>query len=124
MKTKSRELDKTIKQYILDQITDNRDGVELVSNEAKITFIKRAFESEYSWRVDQVGRQQAMTDWLQGLALPIAYMNVEILELAKKWGSLDQDASEREEDKLLDNYWRFMAIKVLQLVDGYRVPKD
>ena len=64
-----------------------------------------------------------MIEWLQGLALPIAFYNSDILQLAKDWGSIPHDATEKQEYKILDNYWRFMAAKILQLIDGYRVPK-
>ena len=120
---KAHERDQAVKRYILDCIGEDRDGKDLPDTQAKIAWIQDTFTSEYGWRVTQVGRQAACVDWLQGLALPIAFMNADILELARAWGSLPEGATEKQEDKILANYWRFMAAKVCQLMDGYRVPK-
>ena len=65
-----------------------------------------------------------MTEWLQGLALPIDYTYYNIIQLAKEWGSIPQDATAKQEDKICDNYWLFMANKLRQLFEGYRVPKE
>lgn len=119
--SKSSELDRKVKLYILNAVSDQAESTKVLEI---VEYIKNRFESEYGWRVAQVGRQQAMIDWLQGLALDIEYMNYKILELAVKWGSLDENATERAENKILVNYWSFMAAKVLQLIDGYRVPKS
>jgi hypothetical protein len=40
---------------------------------------------------------------------------VEILELAKEWGSLPADATERQEQAILDNWFNFAANKTAQL---------
>jgi len=74
--------------------------------------------------VQQVGPQKAMIDWLQGLALNIEFTNYRILKLAVLWGSIPEKATTKQENKILDTYWSFMAVKTLQLIDGYRVPKD
>jgi hypothetical protein len=47
------------------------------------------------------------------------FSNYDILERAKKYGSLTVDASEKDEDKLLENYWRFMANKLIVLRNGH-----
>ena len=119
--SKSNELDQKAKLYILRAVSDQAETDKVLEI---VEYIKNRFESEYGWRVAQVGRQAAMIDWLQGLALNIEYMNYKILDLAVQWGSLDKNATERAEDKILINYWSFMSAKVLQLIDGYRVPKS
>ena len=122
--SKSTELDKKVKSYILSTIEDDGNGTELNTNADKCAHLKERFAVEYGWRVDQVGKQKAMTDWLQGLAIDIEFMNCKILQLAKEWGSLPEKATPKQEAAILDNYWSFMAAKTLQLIDGYRVPKD
>lgn len=119
--SKSSELDRKAKLYILKAVSDQAETDKVLEI---VAYIKNRFESEYGWRVAQVGRQSAMIDWLQGLALHIEYRNHKIIELAVQWGSLDENATERAENKILVNYWSFMAAKVLQLIDGYRVPKS
>ena len=44
-------------------------------------------------------------------------MNYDILELAKKFGSIPNNATEKQEYDLLENYWRFIANKLIQLKD-------
>jgi hypothetical protein len=117
--SKASELDQAVKRYIISTIQEDAEA----NNQTPIEYIRSRFESEYGWRIKQAGRQTAMIDWLQGLAIPIAFSYFDILTLAKQWGSLPTPAAVKQEDKILDNYCRFMAAKTLQLLDGYRVPK-
>jgi len=98
--------------YILDTVTDY-DGNELPTREAKINHLFERFNSEYGWRVDQVGKQKAMTDWLQGLAINIPYTYSDCVDLAIKMGSIDPNPSDKLIEKVCDNYWSFMANIIL-----------
>ena len=118
--SKSSELDRVVKLYILNSVSDQADT--LIINDI-ITYIKDRFNNEMNWRIDQAGQQTAMIDWLQGLSLNIEYNNHDILDLAVKWGSIGSNASEKKKQKILDHYWRFMSAKTLQLISGYRLPK-
>ena len=109
--------DQAIKRYILECVEDEADTIP-----ARIDYIRERFTSEYGWRVGQVGRQAALTDWLQGIALPIAFYNVDILRLCVQWGVLAPNASEAREDAPLAWYWQALAAKIGQLFDGFRVP--
>ena len=104
---------KNYKEYILSCIEDDIDGKRLTSDTDKINYIFKRFYSEYGFRVQQVGKFSAMTDWLQGLALNIEYRNYAIIDLAVKLGSLDENPSEKLQDQVCDNYWRFMANIIL-----------
>ena len=88
-----------------------------------IEYIGNRFHSEMGWSISSIGEHATMVSWLQGIALDIAYTNSDIINLAVKWGSLDENATEGEQGKILDNYWRLMATKTLQLVHQCRVPK-
>ena len=104
---------KNYKEYILSCIEDDIDGKPLTSDTDKINYIFKRFYSEYGFRVQQVGKFAAMTDWLQGLALNIEYWNDAIIDLAIRLGSIDENPSEKLQDKVCDNYWRFMANIIL-----------
>jgi len=104
---------KNYKEYILSCIEDDIDGNPLTSDTDKINYIFKRFYSEYGFRVQQVGKLSAMTDWLQGLALNIEYRNYAIIDLAVRLGSIDQNPSEKLQDKVSANYWRFMANIIL-----------
>ncbi len=104
---------KNYKEYILSCIEDDIDGKPLTSDTDKINYIFKRFYSEYGWRVQQVGKFAAMTDWLSGLALNIEYWNDAIIDLAIRLGSIDENPSEKLQDQVCDNYWRFMANIIL-----------
>ena len=104
---------KNYKEYILSCIEEDIEGNPITSEADKINYIFDRFNSEYGWRVQQVGKLSAMTDWLQGLALNIEYRNYAIIDLAVKLGSLDENPSEKLQDQVCDNYWRFMANIIL-----------
>ena len=118
--SKSSELDRTVKLYILNCASDQAGTNEMMQI---IKYIDDRFNAEYHWLVPKVGKVNAMTNWLQGLALNIDFNNYEILKLAVKWQSIPADYSEKQADKILSNYWHFMANKVLQLINNYRLPK-
>ena len=71
------------------------------------------------WRTKQPGAnyQDCFIEWLQGLpsVLNLAFYNNEILMLAKEWGSIPIDATERQEDKIIDNWWRFSSMQLSKL---------
>jgi len=99
-------------EYILDTITDE-NGNELPTREAKIKELFKRFNSENGCMVARVGKQKAIAEWLQGLALNIEYYNDEIVELAIKFGSIDPNPSDKLIEKVCDNYWSFMANIIL-----------
>lgn len=124
MKTRTKPtLDRTAKLYILDTVETDGEGKELPDDAARIDYIRDRFKGEAGWNVERSGEFKAMYDWLQGLALDIEFNNYDILQLAKQWGTLAENPTEKQEDKILDSYWGLMATKTLQLINGYRIPK-
>ena len=100
---------------ILDSIDENIDGESITLRSQKINYGNQRFASEYSWRVKQCGKVQALTDWLQGLALNVPYSNYEILENAKNAGIFHGEGREGAEDDFLDMYWRKLALACIRL---------
>ena len=98
--------------YILDTVQDV-DGNPLPHRQAKINRLFERFQSEYCWRVGQVGKHFAMIDWLQGIALPIPVYNSDIVELAIAFGSIDDNPSDKLFERVCANYFGFMANIIL-----------
>ena len=122
--SKSSELDRKVKLYILGNI--DADYVECDDTDiSAIKCLKDTFYAEYGWNVDQQGEQKALAEWLQGLpsAINIDFYNHEILKLAVLGGSIPENATEKQEDKIIDNWFNFIANKTCQLFRGYRIPK-
>ena len=107
------EYKKNYKNYILSNIDEDIEGNPISSEADKINYIFDRFNSEYGWRVSQVGKVAAMVDWLQGLALNIEFYNDEIINLAVRLGSIDENPSEKLQDRVIENYWNFMANIIL-----------
>jgi hypothetical protein len=119
------ELDIEIKTMLINGIDADYLGKEDATTEEKIELLKADFYATQKWHVDRVGQQRAIVEWLQGLpsGIDILFMNYDILQYAKKIGSLPENPTERQEDKILDNWWNLCGTKLNQLFNGYRVPK-
>ena len=101
------------KKYILECVELDNDEKELKTDQEKVKYIFDRFYSEFDWNVKRIGKQKAMTEWLQGLALNIEYWNDNIVPLAIKMGSIDENPSEKLQAKVIENYWSFMANVIL-----------
>jgi hypothetical protein len=95
------------KEFYYNIINEALEHEEVKTIEA----LHKRFLSEYSWNIERTNFKIALVDWLQGLAISIPYMNWEILELAKKSGSKGNCT----DDRILENYWNFMASRLIEL---------
>jgi len=107
------EYKKNYKNYILSTIEEDTNGKPITTDQEKINYIFDRFNFEYGWNIERVGKHQAMIEWLQGLALDVEYWNDQIVPLAIKMGSIDENPSDRLKTKVIDNYWSFMANIIL-----------
>ena len=130
MNTQSAKLDKTAKAYIINCISDdgfnNEDGTPTYNTDTeqdKVTFLFNTLlhAKDYEFKRNNINKTDIIEDWLRGLpsSINIEFSNYDILQLAKKWGSIPQDATEKQEDKILENYWHFIANKTRQLFTKY-----
>jgi len=101
------------RQYILDCVYS--DDKELTTDQEKINYIFDRFNSEYGWKIERVGKLNAMSEWLSGLALPIEYYYDDIVKLAIKLGSINPNPSDKLKHKVEQGYFDFMANIILDL---------
>jgi len=104
---------KNYKKYILDCVQLDCEEKELKTDQEKINYIFDRFNSEYGWKVERVGKFKAMSDWLSGLALPIDYYYDDIVELAVRMGSIDENPNYKIRSKVEQGYFDFMANIIL-----------
>jgi len=114
-----------IKQYLIDSITldgytdpdGNPYNEEGMSDSEKIAAARSNFESEMGWLIERSGQHKACVDWLSGLCstMKIAFSYTDIIDLARRTGGLKEGDSEKREDYICENYFPFMATKLLQL---------
>tara|TARA_R100001082_G_C4357002_1_gene157367 strand:+ start:1413 stop:1763 length:351 start_codon:yes stop_codon:yes gene_type:complete len=111
MKLHHTKYKKNYKNLILGSLND----VDGMNREQKIKHLSNRIDSEYGHLVKRLGRQKAISEWLSGLAINIPFYNQDILQLAKDMGSVDNELTERQEERIIENYWDFMAMMVLEL---------
>ena len=107
------EYKKNYKKYILSTVQTGLNDEPLKTDADKIKYIFNRFYSEYDFMISRVGKSKAMSEWLSGLALDIEYYNYKIIKLAKDMGSLDTDSTYKAEQKIIENYFNFMANIIL-----------
>jgi hypothetical protein len=80
-------------------------------------YCRERFTAEYGWNVARVGRQAAMTEWLQGLALcAMPYSNSGILELYERLHG--EPAAGKLADRVIDCYWQHCAVQIMWIMDN------
>lgn len=113
-KLTGRALKRFYAEIFLDAIQSADGGEDLTGKDA-FTFAYEKFQAEMGWQVSREGMQRSTKDWLQGLALNIPFNNHEILQLAQQTGHLPENPTESQEDKIVEDYWDFMAHTFLYL---------
>lgn len=109
------------KSLNLDRLGET--GMPLDTIKQKFEALKACFDSEYGWAKERMGGQNAFAEWLSGLcgSVDIPFYNSDILVLARSWGGLAPDATERQQDNILDDYWNFMACNYRKLAKKHGV---
>ena len=107
------EYKKNYKKYILDCVQTDSDNKPFKTDQEKINYIFDRFYDEYGFMIEQVGKQKAMSEWLSGLALPIEYYYDDIVKLAVKMGSIDENPNDKLRHKVEQGYFDFMANIIL-----------
>ena len=117
MKLHHTEYKKNYKAYILECISTEFNWDDLIekdlSEDDLINYLFDRFYSECGWAIPREGKRSAMTGWLQGLAIAIPYTYSDVIELAVEMGSIDENPSEELEDRVIENYFSFMANIIL-----------
>lgn len=113
-----------IEAFILEAIdSTGYDRAEPETDKEKLEFLAQTFKSEYGYNIPRYGLQGAIREWLQGLpsSIHLPFQNYIILQNAVEWGRLPANATEKQEDKLLANYWNFMAMRILSLFNRHKI---
>ena len=124
------ELNKKVYQYIIDSI--DADGYDLEkepeTDKDKLTLLYNCFKSEYlhDYNLKQYGNPTSVfKEWLQGLGGPmkIVFTYFDIINLAKDWGVIPVNATEKQAQKICDDYFHFIAVKTFQLFGKHNINK-
>jgi len=103
--------------YLLDSIDGDDYGVVVETPKEKMAFLLDCLTKEYGHMIERVGQFKALSEWLSGLpgAIYMPYTYCDIIKLAKESGSLPYDATEKQEERVCENYWNYMAMRITEL---------
>lgn len=113
---------KAIEMYVKESFNADRlaeTGMPLTTPEEICKAFKSCFHAEFFCKenIRYYGTNaKVLENYLRGLpsSIDIAYWNEEIIELSIKWNSIPKNATEKQEDKILDNYWSFIAWQIVK----------
>ena len=122
---KGWDVRRAIQKYLLEQIDltgyQDEDGndyvMESMREDEKLAAARCNFESEMGWLIERSGQHRACVDWLSGLCstVSIAFTYCDIIKLAHETGALNENSTEKEEDRICENYFPYMASNLIQL---------
>ena len=117
----SKAVRDTIFRYILDSVRD--EECENMNDTEKAAYLWARFESEYNYpnnRKRIPNLQARVAEWLSGQAIGIAFANADIVALAEKWQG--HKLSDKQAERVIENYFSYMAFKVMQLCRAHITP--
>ena len=131
---RTSKLNANVFAYILECIDGEGYDVELNTDVEKLQFLANCFNSEYNFKANLLyygSYQNMFANWLMGLpsSFNVEYRNYFILEIAVKWESLPTNYTEKQGDKIIENWFQFIAYKTEQLcrknkIVLYQSPKN
>ena len=123
MKLHYTKYKKKYERYILAIVADKmkEEDIKKINRNTKIYYLFDKFNTEYGFMVARVGKQKAIAEWLAGLPLNIPYIHDDIINLAVKMGSIDKNPSNKLQDRVVENYFNFMANMLLAIKPNERV---
>lgn len=126
-KTISRkELTALVNNYILSAIDGEGYGKEFNNDTEKLQFLADCFKDQYCFP-DNLKRygsyQECLRQWLMGLpsCYNVDYENYRIIEIAKEWQSIPVNANDKQEDKIISNWFNFIAAKTIMLMGKHKI---
>lgn len=128
-KNKASKMKKTVNKknqremifaYILDCIDGSGYDKKLTTDADKIQFLLDTFRAEYcnEYNLKYYGSEQnTFKNWCMGLpsAFNMDFENYKIIALGQLWGLLEENATEAQESKFVDQYWDRLYMNVMQL---------
>ena len=123
MKLHYTKYKKKYERYILSIVANEmkENGIKKINRNTKIDYLFTRINNEYGWKMQQEGKQKVIAEWLSGLALNIPYIHNDVVNLAIKMGSIDKNPSNKLQDRVVENYFNFMANMLLAIKPNERV---
>ena len=112
--------------YMLNAIDPSGFDIEVNTDVEKLQFVLNCFNNEFNYEYNKKNVPNLQTRFAEYLmCLPscinIDLENYKILEIAEKWESIPNDATESQKDKILNNWFNFISSKFFRLCDKNKV---
>ena len=118
LKTNTNAFRAIITNFLFEHLNDIDSPKETDTEVAD--YSKGRFEGETRYDKRKFNNtQERLADWLRGLPFQLPYWDEDIINLAKSWGTLAADATEKQEQRIVDNYYSFMAYQILKYWERY-----
>lgn len=126
IRTNSKEFNDKVYPYILNAISSSGDDIEFNSDKEKLRYLKDIFitRANYEYNVKRYpNNQERLADWIAGLPseFNIDFENYRILEIAESWGSLPNPDDEKQQEKIISNWFNLIAFKTIQLMKRHKI---
>lgn len=127
MTTANKKVKTAIENYILNAIDGEGYEREPETEQQKMLFLATTFKSEYCYPQNFAIHgtvQNILAEWIAGLpsCFNIDFSYSDILKTAKSFGNLPETMTVKQEDKILSNWFNFIAAKTLQLMNKNGIP--
>lgn len=120
LRTNTNAFKEIIDNFLFEHIDNIDEPKESHTEVAR--YSKERFENETRHdKRRRLSTQHKLADWLRGLPFQLPYWNEDVINLAKSWGTLAQDATEKQEQKIVDNYYNFMAFHIMKYWEHHGV---
>jgi hypothetical protein len=126
MTTANKQVKARIEAYILNAIDGSGYDRQPETDQQKLIFLATTFKTEYCYKANfqrYKTVQAVLREWIMGLpsCFNIAFYNGDILETAKTFGNLPETMTEAQEDKIISQWFDFLAVKTLQLMNKHGI---
>jgi hypothetical protein len=110
-------------RYIIKSINSENYDVVTKGRKEKLQFLSDTFKKEMGWNIERIGQGKAFEEWIMELptVFNIVFSNYDILNLAKRLGSLSTRATDKQQNRILENYWNFITSLTFQLFRKYNI---
>ena len=118
LKTNTNKYKQNIKKYIVDCIPEEWGE----SESEKLNTLKEEFKrvADHPYNLKRYpNNQERLADYLSGLPINIDFTNYDILQRDKQLREYTQDLPEKKQDKIISNYFNFMAYQIMRIWGEY-----
>jgi len=112
-----------VNNYIFGCISTIDYDTDAEKPEDLLQFLYDTFYSEKMTNRTRENQCNMFADWCAGLptCFDVEYRNHRIIELAVLWDSIPQDNTESQREKILNNWFNFIAVNTFKLFRKYKI---